>query len=158
MGKQHIDKNGAIHVRQVKTGAALAIPVHSTLQAIIDATPSDHMTFLTTQFGRSFTGRTGHLYAGLARLFRLLRNARGVDRSHSLGPVTIAGRSVAPMENPTAPPRGTHRKWGLRVGCKEHGRQRPRSVASRPQQSSPLLGLSNAYFKSLGLPSLFRSC
>src|SRR5450631_1075437 len=80
-------------------------------------------------------GRTGHLYAGLARLFRLLRNARGVDRSHSLGSVTIAGRSVAPMENPTAPPRGTHRKWSLRVGSKEHGRQRPRSLVSRPQQS-----------------------
>src|ERR1700733_11313857 len=47
-----------------------------------------------------------------------------------------AGRSVAPMENPTAPPRGTHRKWDLRVGCKEHGRQRPRSLVSRPQQSS----------------------
>src|ERR1700692_1467803 len=80
-------------------------------------------------------GRTGHLYAGLARLFRLLRNARGADSPHSLGPTATAGRSVAPMENPTAPPRGTHRKWGLRVGCKEHGRQRPRSLVSRPQQS-----------------------
>ena len=55
--------------------------------------------------------------------FGLLRNARGADRPHSLGPIATAGRSVAPMENPTAPPRGTHRKWGLRVGCKEHGRQ-----------------------------------
>src|ERR1700740_2478715 len=27
-------------------------------------------------------------------------------------------------------------KWGLRVGCKENGRQRPRSLVSRPQQSS----------------------
>jgi RNA-directed DNA polymerase len=80
-------------------------------------------------------GRTGHLYAGLARLFRLLRNARGADSPHSLGPTATAGRSVAPMENPTAPPRGTHRKWGLRVGFKEHGRQRPRSLVSRPQQS-----------------------
>src|SRR5215813_3833088 len=33
-------------------------------------------------------------------------------------------------------PRGTHRKWGLSVGCKENGRQRPRSLVSRPQQSS----------------------
>ena len=80
--------------------------------------------------------KTGHLYAGLARLFRLLRNARGADSPHSLGPIATAGRSVAPMENPTAPPRSTHRKWGLRVGCKEHGRQRPRSLVSRPQQSS----------------------
>src|ERR1700752_3538197 len=40
------------------------------------------------------------------------------------------------MENTTASPRGTHRKWGLRVGCQENGRQRPRSLVSRPQQSS----------------------
>src|SRR6478736_376021 len=86
--------------------------------------------------GVSIKTTIGHLYAGLARLFRLLRNARGADRPHSLGPIATAGRSVAPMENPTAPPRGTHRKWGLRVGCKEHGRQRPRSLVSRPQQSS----------------------
>jgi hypothetical protein len=33
-----------------------------------------------------------------------------------------------------------HRKWGLRVGCKEHGRQRPRSLVSRPQQSYLRLG------------------
>ena len=32
-------------------------------------------------------GRVGHVYAGLARLFRLLPNARGAGRSHSLGPV-----------------------------------------------------------------------
>src|SRR6478672_9247708 len=46
MGKQHIDKNGSIHIRQIKTGAVLAIPVHSALQAIIDATPRDHLTYL----------------------------------------------------------------------------------------------------------------
>ena len=38
---------------------------------------------------------------GLVRLFRLLRNARGVDRSHSLGPTAITGRSVASVENTT---------------------------------------------------------
>ena len=52
-------------------------------------------------------GRVGH--AGLARLFRLLRNARGTGHAHSLGPVAIAGRSLAPMENPTAPPNDTAR-------------------------------------------------
>src|SRR5229473_885699 len=73
---------------------------------------------------------------GAGAAISLLRNARGADSPHALGPTATAGRSVAPMENPTAPPRGTHRKWGLRVGCKEHGRQRPRSLVSRPQQSS----------------------
>src|SRR5439155_745343 len=75
----------------------------------------------------------GSAYAGLAQLFRLLRNTPSVDRSHSLGPVTTAGCSLAPVENTTAPPGGTGRKWGLDMGCKEHGRQRPRSLVSRPK-------------------------
>jgi integrase len=51
MGKQHI-KDGVLQVRQQKTGAALAIPVHPDLRAIIDATPNDHLTFLTTKSGK----------------------------------------------------------------------------------------------------------
>ena len=81
-------------------------------------------------------GRTSLVYAGLARLFRLLRNARGVDRSHALGPAATAGRSLAPVENTTAPPDGTCRTRGLAVGCQENGRQRPRSLVSCPQPSS----------------------
>jgi hypothetical protein len=73
------------------------------------------------------------LYAGLAQLFRLLRNARGVDRSHSLGPVAAAGCSLAPVENTTAPPGSTSRKRGLDMGCKEHSRQRPRSLVPCPK-------------------------
>ena len=78
-------------------------------------------------------GRVGPIYAGLAQLFWLLRNARGVGRPHSLGPVAIAGRPVASVENTTSSPCGTDRQWGLAVGCQEHGRQRPRSLVSRPQ-------------------------
>src|ERR1017187_10040704 len=37
-------------------------------------------------------GGTGTVYAGLAQLFRLLRNARGVDRFNTLGPVCDSGR------------------------------------------------------------------
>jgi integrase len=55
MGKQHIDKNGAIHVKQFKTGVALTIPVHPALQAVIDATPSKHLTFLISTFGKPFS-------------------------------------------------------------------------------------------------------
>jgi hypothetical protein len=50
----------------------------------------------------------GHVYAGLARLFRLLRNARGAGRSRSLGPIEIEGSSLAPTENSTMPPNNTH--------------------------------------------------
>ena len=54
MGRQHI-RNGVVHVRQQKTGATLAIPMHPALAAIIEATPSDHLTLLTTSFGKPFT-------------------------------------------------------------------------------------------------------
>jgi len=53
MGRQHV-RDGLIHVRQSKTGVTLAIPLHWELKAILDATPSEHLTFLTTRGGRPF--------------------------------------------------------------------------------------------------------
>ena len=41
-------------MKQEKTGAALDIPVHSNLQAIFDATPSEHLTFLVTARGKPY--------------------------------------------------------------------------------------------------------
>ena len=55
MGRQHID-DGVLTVRQDKTGVTLAIPVHSDLQGIIDATPGEHLTFLTTDRAEPFGG------------------------------------------------------------------------------------------------------
>jgi integrase len=54
MGRQHIDGD-MINVRQQKTGTVLAIPLQPSLRDVIDATPSDHLTFLTTSSGRPFT-------------------------------------------------------------------------------------------------------
>src|SRR5262249_11205246 len=54
MGKQHI-RGGVLHVKQQKTGATLAIPIHPELQAVLDATPGNQLTFLTTlRGGRPF--------------------------------------------------------------------------------------------------------
>jgi len=53
MGRQHV-RNGLIHVRQSKTGAALAISLHPELKAVLEAAPAEHLTFLTTRDGRSF--------------------------------------------------------------------------------------------------------
>ena len=50
MGRQHI-RDGLLMVRQSKTGVTLAIPVHSNLQHVLDATPGEHLTFLTTRSG-----------------------------------------------------------------------------------------------------------
>jgi integrase len=54
MSRQHV-RNGAIEVRQRKTGTMLKIPIHPELQAITDATPKTQLTFLTTTQGKPFT-------------------------------------------------------------------------------------------------------
>jgi integrase len=53
MGRQHI-RDGVLSVRQQKTGTALAIPVTPALAAALDATPSEHLTFLVTDRGQPF--------------------------------------------------------------------------------------------------------
>jgi integrase len=54
MGRQHV-RNGIINVKQQKTGARLAIPIHPELQRIIDASEISGLTFLTTAAGQPFT-------------------------------------------------------------------------------------------------------
>ena len=56
MGRQHI-RNGELVVRQGKTGVQLTLPIRPELQAILDATPSEHMTFLITRTGRPYTAK-----------------------------------------------------------------------------------------------------
>jgi integrase len=55
MGCQHI-KDGVLTVKQEKTGVTLAIPVHPHLQAVLDATPGEHLTFLVTTTGKPYSG------------------------------------------------------------------------------------------------------
>jgi len=55
MGPQHI-RDGEIYIKQQKTGAELVLPIRPELQAVIDATPCRHLTFLTADSGRPFTG------------------------------------------------------------------------------------------------------
>jgi integrase len=53
LGWQHI-RDGCLHLRQQKTGKALSIPIHPELQAVLDATPADNLTFLVSERGRPF--------------------------------------------------------------------------------------------------------
>src|SRR5262249_23139837 len=55
MGRQHI-RDGVLMVKQQKTGATLAIPVHPHLQTVLDATASEHLTFLVTATGKPYGG------------------------------------------------------------------------------------------------------
>jgi integrase len=55
MGRQHI-KDGVLTVKQQKTGKPLAIPVHPELRTVLDATASEHLTFLVTATGKPYGG------------------------------------------------------------------------------------------------------
>jgi len=58
MGRQHVYK-GVLTIDQGKTfgqdEAHLEIPMHPKLSEIIDATPSGHLNFLVTSFGKPYT-------------------------------------------------------------------------------------------------------
>ena len=53
MGRQHI-RDGVLTVKQQKTGKPLAIPVHPELRTVLDATASEHLTFLVTATGKPY--------------------------------------------------------------------------------------------------------
>ena len=123
MGKQHIDRNGAIHMRQIKTEAALAIPVHPALRAIIDATPSDHLTFLTTQFGKPFAA------AGFGNWFREQCDAAGLPHCSAHG--LAKGRSAATggSRMHCARDRGDYRTCFVARGCQRYTKAADQSAA-----------------------------
>jgi integrase len=76
LGRQHVHA-GVLHVRQRKTARSLELPIHPALQAILEATPSDHLTFLTTQAGQPFSP------AGFTNWFRDRCNEAGLPRGTS---------------------------------------------------------------------------
>jgi integrase len=88
MGRQHI-RDGAIAVRQQKTGTELVIPIHPTLEEIIGKVPADHLTLLTTQYGRPFTT------SGFSNFFRGKCNEAGLQQCSAHGLRKAAARRLA---------------------------------------------------------------
>jgi integrase len=54
LGRQHV-REGVLSFRQSKTGVQVDIPVLAELQAVLDATPNEHLTFLVTESGKPFS-------------------------------------------------------------------------------------------------------
>jgi integrase len=73
IGRQHI-RNGELTLRQGKTGTPLRLPIVPELQAVLDATPSEHMTFLVAKNGRPYQG------ADLSQQFRLWCDEAGLPK------------------------------------------------------------------------------
>jgi integrase len=88
MGRQHI-RDGMLHIRQMKTGVELAIPVHPRLGAIIGDMPIEHLTFVTTAFGKPFTA------AGFGNWFREQCTAAGLPHCSAHGLRKAAARRLA---------------------------------------------------------------
>ena len=88
MGAQHI-RNGALYVKQEKTGAELIIPVHPALTAIIAAAPRDHLTFVTTRLGGPFEG------SAFSRWFREQCDQAGLPHCSAHGLRKAAARRLA---------------------------------------------------------------
>jgi integrase len=63
MGQQHVN-NATIAVRQQKTRTPLRIPIHPHLQAVLEATRSNHLTFLITKNNEPYRP------SGFSRQFR----------------------------------------------------------------------------------------
>jgi integrase len=78
MGRQHI-RDGVLTLKQQKTGVTLAIPVHPELRAVLDATPSKHLTFLVTATGKPYGGNA------FSEQFRNWCNAAGLTKRCLLG-------------------------------------------------------------------------
>jgi integrase len=53
MGRQHVHDD-VLHLKQQKTGAVLALPIHPDLRAVLETVPSTQLTFLQTMRGAPF--------------------------------------------------------------------------------------------------------
>lgn len=88
MGWQNVTGH-RIRVRQSKTDARLEIPLHPTLQAVMNATPRESLTFLVTAYGKPFTP------AGFGNWFRERCDEAGLRNCTAHGLRKAAARRLA---------------------------------------------------------------
>jgi integrase len=92
MGPQHV-RDGMITVRPRKTarttGTTLQVPIHPDLGAILSATPTTHLTFLTTHAGAPFTA------AGFGNKFREWCDEAGLSHCSAHGLRKAQSRRLA---------------------------------------------------------------
>jgi integrase len=88
LGPQHVHQ-GVLRVRQQKTRIALEIPVHPKLKRVLDATPCNHLTYVTSEYGKPFTS------AGFGNWFRAKCNQAGLQNCSAHGLRKAASRRLA---------------------------------------------------------------
>src|SRR5262249_32648449 len=88
MGAQHI-RDGAVYVKQEKTGIELVIPLHPALAAMVAAGPRDRITLVTTRLGGPFHG------SAFSRWFREQCEGAGLEHCSAHGLRKAAARRLA---------------------------------------------------------------
>ena len=88
LGWQHID-GGQLRIRQQKTGNSIDIPVHPALKKALKRAKRDHLTFLTTEYGKPFAA------AGFGNWFRDRCNEAGLPQCTAHGLRKAAARRLA---------------------------------------------------------------
>ena len=104
MGVQNV-RDGAIHIRQAKTGTQLVLHIPSPLQTILDATPTNNLTFITTKTGRPFSGND------FSEAFATWVAAAGLPRRCTAHGLRKAGAIRAAMAGATAPQLMAYGGW-----------------------------------------------
>ncbi len=84
LGPQHV-RDGAIHIRQQKTGRDLVIPIRPSLRAVLDGTPCEHLTFLVAERGKPYNGDN------FSQTFRLWCDAAGLPKRCTVHGLRHAG-------------------------------------------------------------------
>ncbi len=94
MGRQHV-RGESIEVRQQKTGARLLLPIHPKLKAELAKAKGDHLTFIVTEYGASFSvAGFGGWFSDAARAAGLAdRSLHGLRKSAARR-LAEAGRST----------------------------------------------------------------
>jgi integrase len=87
LGPQHI-QGGALHVRQTKTGAAVAVPIHPALREAIDASATGHLSLLVSR-GQPMKPAT------FSAMFRQACRAAGLPHCSAHGLRKAAARRLA---------------------------------------------------------------
>ncbi|MGJ8529668.1 tyrosine-type recombinase/integrase [Maritalea sp.] len=88
MGKQHI-KNGAICIRQQKTGAPVEVPISHQLALSIATLKHNHLTFLVTEYEQPYSSN------GFGNWFRKKVRAAGIEGRSAHGLRKVASRRLA---------------------------------------------------------------
>ena len=84
LGHQHV-RNGELTFKQSKTGVRLTLPIVPELQAVLEATPSGHMTFLVKGNGAQYSGTR------LSDHFRQWCNEAGLPRDCTFHGLRVTG-------------------------------------------------------------------